>query len=267
MKAQPNKILTLINVDEPIDTILESTVNLAKAVQAEVKFLFVSKPEDPTRTENQMEWVQTITNRRKALARFKIYVKRAREAEQLELDYAVLEGPLKPTVQAAMEAYKPDLVVVSKRKPNAIRLVGTQLTEFVLKQFAGPVLIAHPSKVLEIKEDLSVGVLDDLATIQENQVSNALIEHTKQPVKLFTIADGSKQTVADETQPLPTVSFRFENNQNAMKSLSSYVHRNDVQLLFLDRTNGRKSNKYVNLKEAMKQINTSMLMVSSHGPS
>ena len=265
MKAQHNKILTLINVEEPIDTIIASTINLARTFQAEVKFLYVGKPADPTRTENQMEVVRSMNHRRNAVARFKIMVKRARQAEGLELDYAILDGPVKKTIQNSLLAYQPDMVVVGKRLPSTMRLIGTQVTEFVLKQFQGPVLIAHPTKVLEIKEDLSVGVLDDLATIQENDVSNALIEHTKQPVKLFTIADGDKASKVEEAQPMPVVSFKFQNNQNAMKNLTSYVHRNNVHLLCLGRKAEGRTNKNVIIREAMKRVNTSMLMVGKNG--
>jgi|GEM_PF-4674469 len=266
MKAQHSKILTLIDVQEPIDTIIKSTVNLAKTFDAEVKFLYVQKSMDTTKTENQIAVIQDLTQQRNAIARYKILVKRARKLQGLKLDFAVVSGPLKKTIQSEVETYQPDLIVLGKRRPNLFRIIGREVTDFVLKIFDGPLLIAHPTKVLEIKEDLSLGVLNDLSTIEENDVSNALIEQSKKPVKYFSITDDASLSTNTNDAGIPIISFIFENNQNAMKNVTNYVHKNDVQLLFLGRTNQENSNKNVNLREAMKRINTSMLMIGNNRP-
>ena len=265
MKAQHNKILTLIDIEAPIEAIVESTVNLARTFEAEVKFLHVTRTVDPTRTENQLSVIRNRTERQNAVARFTILLKKIQRTENLKLDYAITKGPVKSTIRSEMEAYAPDMIVLGKRKPSAVRLIGRQVTEHVMKHFDGPLLIAHPTKPLEFKENLSLGVLDDLTAITGDDVSNALIRQSKEPVKLFAIADENQPVQTAETPSLSTVRFLFENNQNAMKNLTNYVHRNNVHLLFLGRSKAGNSNKDVNLRMAMKRINTSMLMVGRNG--
>lgn len=265
MKTQHNKILTLINVEEPIAAIVESTVNLAKTFNAEVQFLYVRKPKDLTRTVNQVAVIRSMTEQRNAIARFKILVKKAKQAHGLDLGYSIIDGPLRKTIEAQMQAYNPDLIVLGKRTPNSVRLFGHQVTEFVLKRFDGPLLIAHPTKALQIKEDLSVGVLHDMTTISGSDVSNALIRESNKPVKLFSIAGRSGSGMAAGPEGVNTVRFTFQDNQNAMKNLTSYVHRNDVHLLFMGRQSTGTSKKPFNLRAAIKQINTSMLMVGNGG--
>lgn len=265
MKAQHNKILTLIDIEAPIEAIVESTVNLARTFGAEAKFLYVTRTEDPTRTESQLSVIRRMTERQNAMARFKILLKKIQRSETVSVDYSITKGAMKSTILAEMASYRPDMVVVGKRTPSSVRLFGRQVTELVMKHFNGPLLIAHPTKPLQIKENLSLGVLEDLQSITESDVSNALIRESKKPVKLFAIASDEEPAKVADRPSLSTVNFLFENNQNAMKNLTNYVHRNNVHLMFLGRNNESGSGKNLNLRMAMKRINTSMLMVGANG--
>lgn len=263
MKAQHNKILTLIDIEEPIQTIIKSTINIAKTFDADVKFLYVKKAADLTRTENQLAVMRTMAEEQKAIETFKKVLQRMQRRNQVRLDYVISEGPIKKTIPSEIRSYQPDLVVLGKRKPSVYRLIGKQVTELVLKNFDRPVLITHPTEVLEIKESLSLGVLNDLKSIKDNDLTNALIGHSKEPIKLFSITDGSEPTKSSELENSRTISYSFENNQNAINNLTSYVHRNNVNLLFLGRVDNEKPDNNVKVKDVLKRVNTSMLMVGS----
>ncbi|MCH9661675.1 MAG: hypothetical protein K0U54_12290, partial [Bacteroidetes bacterium] len=66
-----NRILALINIDEPINTLMESTVNLAETLQADVHFFYVKKPIDLTLTENQLAVLRTKVQAEKAVMKLK----------------------------------------------------------------------------------------------------------------------------------------------------------------------------------------------------
>ena len=263
MKTQ-NRILALINLQEPVNTVIESTVNLAKTFGAEVQFLYVKKNADPTRTENQLAVMRAILDEHKAIEGFKNVVNKTQKENPLKLEYTIAEGKVKKTILSTIQSYRPDLVVLGKRKPSMYRLIGNQVTEFVVKNFDGPLFMAHPTKVLEIKENLSLGVLNDISSIEEHGVTNALLARTEKPLKRFKIADKYVAAQTSDSQQTKTIDFTFENNQNALKSLTSYVHKNDVHLLFLDRVTDKKAQQNVNFKEVVKRINTSMLMLGSN---
>jgi len=261
MKTVNNKILTFLNIEEPIETIVGSAVNLAKTFQAEVNFFYVKKKIDATRTENQLDVMRTMAIEQKAVQKLKNVLTQKQKNTDAKLSYTITEGPLKKTVQSKLDSYRPDMVVLGKRTPNVYRVVGKQITELVLKNFNGPVLIAHPSRVLEIEEDLSVGVLNDLDSILENKVSNTLMKQSKAPLKLFRIDDTTPSTADVKPPGTKTIDYRFENNQNALKNLTTYVHKNNVHLLCVERTKDNPSSKNLKLKQVIKHVNTSMLMV------
>ncbi|MBX2826579.1 MAG: universal stress protein [Flavobacteriaceae bacterium] len=259
-----NRVLALINIKEPVKTIIESTINLAQTYGAEVKFLYVEKRLDPTRTENQLDVLRTMTEQQKAIGKFRNILAKWKENTDTKLDYAIVEGSIKKTVQSEIEAYQPDLMVLGKRKPNMYRVIGNQVTEFVIKNFDGPLFIIEPSKVLEIKENLSVGVLNDASAVVDHNLTTPLLRQSKEPLKLFKIANDSEPAATVETAGTPTIDYTFENNPNALDNLTSYVHKNNVHLFCLDRQETPKAGKSVRLKEVLKRINTSMLMVGNN---
>ncbi|GAB5400118.1 MAG: hypothetical protein Aureis2KO_17030 [Aureisphaera sp.] len=259
-----HKVLALIDIKEPIETVIESTVNLAQTYQAAVKFIYVKKPIDPTRTENQLDVMRTMTEHKRAVGKFRNLLARFKEKTSLQLDYSIEEGHVKKTLQSEMQAYQPDVVVLGKRQTNKYRVIGNQVTEFVVKNFNGPLFIIHPSKVLEIKESLSVGVLNDLTKVADHNLATTLLKQSNEPVKLFKIANDSEPKQSPEPHGTKTIDYTFENNPNALNNLTSYVHKNNVHLLCLDLPEKESSGKNVKLKEILKRINTSMLMVGNN---
>lgn len=258
-----HKILAFVDITKPIETLVESTVNLATTYNAAVKFFYVKKPSDPTRTVNQLEIVRAMAAHQKASEKLRNVLNRTRKQTDLPIYYDIVEGPVKKTITAEIQSFGPDMIVLGKRKPSVFRWLGNQVTELVLKNFDGPLLIAHPSKALRIEEQLSLGIINDVQGVIDHELTNRLLMHTKTPVKSFQIAGSESQMEQEAIGATPMIKFRFEDNPNALKSLTSYIHRNDVHLVCLNRNRKKKKKKNVTLRDVLKNINTSMLMVGS----
>ncbi|MEL6810724.1 MAG: universal stress protein [Bacteroidota bacterium] len=264
MKTKDNQILALLNIWEPIETIIESTVNLAETFEASVNFFYVKKKMDLFRTENQMAVIRTSIEEEKAVEKLKNIVSRTQRRTPVKLRYTIASGNVKKTIKSEIKSSEPDLIVLGKRAPNMYRFIGNQITEVVLKNFQGPVLIAHPSSVLEIKENLSVGVLNNLKTVTENEVASTVMQQSRKPLKLFKIEDTFDPAQDIASSSAKTIDYTFENNENALKSLTSYVHKNNVNLLCFEREEKQRSRNQVKSSEVLKLIDTSMLMVGSN---
>lgn len=81
MKALHKKILTLIDIEAPIQAIIKCRVNLAGPFDAKVKFLYMKSTQGAIRTENQLSAVGRMTERQHADSRFQVVLKNLQWAQ------------------------------------------------------------------------------------------------------------------------------------------------------------------------------------------
>ena len=60
MKSKNYKILALSNLNDSTETILKSTISLAKIIDAEIRFFSVKQPTELIQIENQLSAKRTI---------------------------------------------------------------------------------------------------------------------------------------------------------------------------------------------------------------
>src|SRR5690606_14451709 len=89
----------------------------------------------------------------------------------ISIDYKFAFGNVKTEISKLLEESKPDIIVLGKRKPKMMKLIGDSISHFILKNFDGAVLIASDENPLEPNKTLSLGVLngvDDTLNIDFN---------------------------------------------------------------------------------------------------
>lgn len=172
---------------------------------------------------------------------------------------------MKPTVLSEIDFYNPDKFAVVRRGSRSVRLFGPRVTDWILKHFDVPLPIAYSTRPLGIEENLSSGVLDHLQSSSKSDASNALDRTWKKPVDFFAIKSGLQLTKVEVRPGLSIVKFLLEQNQNAIKNLTKYVHLNHLNLMFLGPNKEGRSGENQYLRAAIKRINTSVLMVCRSG--
>jgi hypothetical protein len=262
------KILVLSDLKDTTDNILKSTVSLAKIIKADIEFFYVKKPTDVVDTESQLSAMRVINQEH-----IDIDKQIAAILNPINKDYGLniksnfTLGNVKNEIEKRIKSSKSDIIVLGKRKPNAIKFVGDNITDYVLKQHQGTILIAGNKNVLEPGYDLSLGVFNSEKESFNMAFSKDLVSHTKQPLKAFRIIEN--KTVSESNNTLKdndTVEFVFEKNDNTIKNLSNYLLKNNVNLFCLNRGvhSAKKASKALKpeVKEVINKLNISMLLTN-----
>ena len=134
-----HKILVLTDLKETTDSVLNHATGLAGLVNSEVLFLHVKKPSSIVGGENQFSAMRNIN---------KDYVTTSKRiaalADQLgeSVNYNLVYGSVRGEIRKVLNDFKPDTIILGKRKPKFAKLVGDGVLDFVLKKHDGAVVIA-----------------------------------------------------------------------------------------------------------------------------
>ncbi len=124
---------------------------------------------------------------------------------------------------------------MGQRDSNPLQLIGDSITRFVLKEFKGVIMIASNENALVPNKKMTLGVFNDSNKIFETKFSKDLITHSESPLKSFKIINSqTRNTTALENEEIK-LRYVFEQNDNAMTTLSSYLLKNKINLLCVDR--------------------------------
>lgn len=267
MKNNKYKILVLSDLKKSTSTTLKTAVSLAKMIDGEIEFFHVKKPIDIIEKENQLSAMRTI-NENHTLIRKKIekLVKSISEEYDLEIRHSFTFGNIKNEISKHIQSAKPDIIVLGKKSKKSFSLVGDNLANFVISEHDGIILLASPKNSFEPNKELSLGVLNNSDKSFSLDFAQNLIEHTQKPLKSFKII--SKSDVLNKTNEnlvnnKNTVEYVFEESDYALKNMSNYLLKNNINLLCFDRE--VKANNYstkTNFKEVIKNLNVSLLLTN-----
>jgi nucleotide-binding universal stress UspA family protein len=267
MKNNKYKILVLSDLKKSTSTTLKTAVSLAKMIDGEIEFFHVKKPIDIVEKENQLSAMRTI-NENHTLIRKKIkkLAESISEEYDVEISHSFAFGNIKNEISKHIQSVKPDIIVLGKKSKKSISLVGDNLTNFVISEHDGIILLASPKNSFEPNKELSLGVLNNSDKSFSLDFPQNLLEHTQKPLKSFKII--SKSDVLNKTNEnldnnKNTVEYVFEESDNALKTMSNYLLKNNINLLCFDREG--KANTYstkTNIKEVIKNLNLSLLLTN-----
>jgi hypothetical protein len=258
-----NNIVVLINLDRPHLNIIQSSLNVASNMNAAVTFLYIKKGTDVVKNENHISAIQTLTDTHMKIDRkMRNLLDPFQQSTSTELRSKIAIGNVKSHIKRYLEDLNPDLVILGKRSKKTLPWEGDRLTQFVVNKFQGPVLISSTEQVLELNEDLSLGLLSDMVSDKPDGFVNDLLSISSRPVKSFKIANKASEPSSNNI-PFNTVEYVFDQGNNAVKNLSKYVLRNNVHLLFLDRNHvmqrSRKATS-TNMNGVIHQLPSSLLL-------
>ncbi|CAH8287355.1 nucleotide-binding universal stress UspA family protein [Mariniflexile fucanivorans] len=256
MKKNKYKILILADLKKSTSSTLQSTVSLAKMIDAEVDFFYVKSASDVVERENQLSAMRAINHDYTATdKKIKKIVKTIADEHQININYSFVFGNVKHEIASYIEQKQPDIIVLGKKKNNLISLGGDKIIQFVLKQFDGTILIADANNTLEPNEKLSLGVLNSIEPLFNSSLAEDLFAHMQEPIKSFKIVEKSK--TSEETNLSAnsnTIEYVFEENDNTISNLSNYLTKNNINLLCVNRHEDPSKSKSKTATQNMKLI-------------
>lgn len=266
MKSKNYKILALSNLSDATETILKSTISLAKIIDAEIHFFYVKQPTELIQIENQLSAKRTI-NREQVITDKKIQklIHQFSEQYDVKLGYSFAFGNVKEEIANIINDFKPDIVVLGKRKAKPIALFGDSITQFVLKKHSGAIMIASEENAIEPNKSISLGFLNGLHETFNVDFANDLLEHIQKPMKSFKIVKSSEiQNGVSIPKNEKTIEYVFEHSHDAIQNVSNYLSKSKVNLLCINRNQkqfkGKTNHVKTDFKEAINEFNVSVLL-------
>lgn len=259
MKNKKYKILVLSDLKDATNSVLLNTMSLAKMIDAEVDFFYVKKPIEIVDKENQLSAKRTINR-----DHFDTDKKIKQLLEPFSIDYNqkikanFSFGNVKEEILKQVDKVKPDVIVLGKRKSSPFKLIGDNITDFLLKNYKGSLFIAADNNQVSPNKTISAGVLN--AIDASATLANEILEHSKKPLKTFKIGSETP-TIENRLGNKDVIEYVFEKNDSSINNLSNYLNKNDINLLCVNRglNDNKKANK-TNYKDVIKKLDVSLLL-------
>ncbi|WP_179333779.1 universal stress protein [Winogradskyella costae] len=263
METYKYKILVLSDLSKSTSTTIKSSVSLAQMIGADIDLFHVKKHTDIVNIDNQLSAIRTL-NDEQIITKKKIeaLIDPISKAYNATINYNYAFGKIKEEISNYITLTKPDIIVLGQRDSNPLQLIGDSITRFILKEFKGVIMISSNENALIPNEKMSLGVFNDSHKIFNGKFSKDLITHAKAPLKSFKIINSQKETVklADENEE-KFIEYVFEQNADAMDTLSSYLLKNSINLLCIDRAEDTSKNTgETSLREVVSKLNVSLLV-------
>lgn len=263
MTTNKYKILVLSDLKESTKSTLKTSVSLSKMLNADIELFHVKKPTDIIETYSQLSAMRNISSEHISIEK-----EIANLTAPILKDYGVTIkssfafGNVKSEIDNKIHSVQPDIIVIGKRKQKTLSFTGDNMTEFIVNTHRSAVMIASNTYGLEPEKDLTLGFYNNEKQPLNLKFIDELIAHTQQPLRSFSIVDkaSTKEKLLSTTNK--TVDYIFENNNNAVTNLSSYLVKNKVNLLCVSK--GEPSNKEniitSELKDVLSKIEISLFL-------
>ena len=259
-----NNIVVLVNLDKPQPKIVQNSINVANSMNADLTFLYVKKGAEAVRNENHISAIKSLTDTHMKMdGKMRELLRPFKDSTDSEIKSKIAIGNVKNHIEEHLNNLNPDLVILGKRAKKTLPWEGDRLTQHVVGKFQGPVLISATDQVLELNEQLSLGLLSGNVSDTPSGFVADLLKISSQPVKSFRIVDNAEDTQTSKPIPFKTVEYAFDQGDNAVKNLSKYVLRNNVNLLFVDRDHVAQRNRKAtssNMNGVINQLPSSLLL-------
>ncbi|OIQ17730.1 universal stress protein [Lacinutrix sp. MedPE-SW] len=256
MENNKSKILVLIDVKKNIESTLKSTVALANIINGEITLFYVKKPTDVVNVDNQLSAIRGI-NEDYTLVESKIQkaVNAISKSHNIAINYNFSYGNVKNEIIKHIDENNPDAIVIGKRKAKAVNFIGDNVTNYIIDNFKGLVMIASRKNVLEPSNELNLGVLKTNNDNKNLLPPDVFLEYSTSKVKSFMFIKNTNNSI--EKSPVTNndnTEYVFEKNENAIKNLSNYIVQNKINLFCVNRENNIKKEKSVFVKKEIKNL-------------
>lgn len=265
MKKDKYKILVLSDLNKSASTILKNAVSLSKMINGEIHFLCVKRPSEIVQKESQLSAFRTINeehfNTKKEILKVITPISKAHD---IAINHTISVGNVKSEIGDFIKEFQPDIIVLGKRNPKKMKLIGDSITQFVLKKYDGTIMISADKNAFEPNEKLILGVLNKAEASFNLAFEKDLMSHTNMPLQSFKIIKKSNELSGTKKElDKNVVEYVFEQNDNTTKTLSNYMLKNKVNLLCLNRTKtAERKPKQITaeINNAINNLNISLLL-------
>lgn len=244
MGPERNKqhIAVITDLEDDMSYLLKSAVSLAKMISGEIEVLSVKKPTQVIGKGNQLSAMRSI-NQNYILTdkRIKNIVRPIMEKYSVSINYSSTFGNIKSEIERYLNANKPDILVLGRRKSKPFNTADDRIINFVLSIFKGTVLIVSPNKGLEPGKKIGIGSLNCSEAAFASSFTEDLFFNANSSLKSFNLMENSdvKQGV-DNVLGRKTINYDFNHSENTVKKLPDYLTKSKIDLLFMERRKREK---------------------------
>lgn len=237
-KSNNYKIAFFSDLKKGSSSLLKTALGLADMLRGEVELFHVINSTDAVYTDNQFSALRSMKDEFAATER-KIQRILGDEGKQppQSKGYRLSMGNVKNEISNYLQECQPDIVVLGRRKSNPFDFIGDGVTQHVLEKHQGLVLIASEAHPLESGMELKLGVLNDSQPTHSHKVYESLLENVQRPIRSFSFVEGGKASAKSSAlENQEVVQYVFEHNENTLGNLSNYLSKNNINLLWFERS-------------------------------
>ncbi|WP_040279727.1 universal stress protein [Psychroserpens damuponensis] len=263
MNNNKYKVLVLSDFKKTTYSTLKSGVSLAKMIDAEIELFHVKKHIDIVESDNQLSALRVLNEEHNNTEKkIKTLINSVSKEYNITIKGNYSFGNVKEEIRDYLKENTPDIIVIGQRESSPIQLIGDGITRFVLKEFKGIIMISANENALEPNKKMTLGVLNDSNNIYNNKLSKDLLAYANAPLRSFKVIDDQNESTqipnADEKK---TIEYVFEQTADVMTTISSYLLKHNINLLYIDRVeNNKKGTNDTSLKEVINKLNVSLLL-------
>lgn len=253
------KFLILSDLNASTSKTIKSSISLAKIVGAEIDFFYVKKPTEVVEKESQLSAMRTINKEYFEIdKKIKNLINPISKEYDIKINYSFSIGNIKNEIEKYIDNNKPDVIVLGKRKSKIINFMGDYITPFILKKHKGIIVIADDKNTLEPNKELSLGFFNNTKT--NNAFTNKIIDFSNKNLRSYKIAENSNSEKKEAfLNNKKIVEYVFEKGDDAIKNISNYLSKSNVNLLFVDR---KKEDIKPNIKDVINTINCTLILTN-----
>lgn len=235
-------ILVLSDIDKSTNAILKNAINLAKIVGGELTLFCVKKPTEIVENDSQLSAMRIINEKfLETDNQIKSMILALSKEENIKISHKISFGNVKDEINKQIKESNPDIVVLGKQKNKILSFLGDGITDAVLKNCNGTVMVASDKITLEANSKLSLGILNNTKVINSNKHKETMVSFAEKPLKAFQIS--AKESINNEiSKSEKIIEYIFEEGDNAIKNMNNYLSKNNIQLLFAKKEKGMINN-------------------------
>ena len=271
MKNIRYKILVLSDLKKSTATILKSTVSLANMIGGDISLFHVKNPSDLVKKESQLSAIRSMNHEHTAMNK-KIQKLASSFSEEYgtKMNCSFTFGHIKNEIEAHIKQEQPDIVILGKKKSRSFDFIGDNITQFVLKQYNGVVMIVDENNTIKPSEDLSLGLFNSEENKLNINFADVLVSNMKKPLKSFKVNQNNPTAETKNTSlDKKVIEYVFEKGDDSLKNLSNYLVKNKINLLHVDRADKSTSDSKeittvtFDIKDIISNLNVSLLLTGT----
>ncbi|MFT4575129.1 MAG: hypothetical protein ACI9SI_000027 [Polaribacter sp.] len=261
MKNNKHKILVLSDLNESTSKTLISGVSLAKIVEADINFFYVKKATEVVDKDNQLSAIRTINeNYRSIDKKINCIINPISDNYNVNINHTFTIGNVKNEIGRYIDENKPDIIVLGKRKSKRMNFIDAGITDYILKNYKGVIMISDAENSLEPNKELSLGMFNN---VNPNSFIESIIRSTQKTIRSFKIVESSRSTKQEMLSlDKNRIEYVFVKGDNAIKNISNYLSKSNTNLLFVNREKKNSNSKQSNIKEVIKTLNCSIILTT-----